>query len=427
MRRRDFIAGLGCAGTWPLSGRAQPERIPVIGFLAAGSNDAKRWGASFPQGLKEAGYVEGQNLAIEYRGGPPRLDRLFELATELVRRQVAVILTANDGPAVAAKRATSTIPIVFFAIGSDPVTLGLVASINRPGGNVTGASFDSPQLVAKGFDLLCHVVPTAETVAYLTNGASLLSFEETKNSLVAAAGALGRQLIIVERPTNEELGHSFATIVERGAGAVIAGPLFGVNADAIVSLAVRHKIPLSGFPSRGGLMSYGVDFADQIRIAAVSPMAEPRQFALTIAVRSWWLCGLRKAEPVEEHKESGIILDLTRCGQRLNNRAAILQSKKSVMGTGVTPAEESAGAGGAIVEAASQRVTRLGVVLARRPPSASPSSRSMPEPNTGDRNSHGSGVEEFRTAKLRRGSPDVCPGPGCGEDDRRLLRFSNGF
>ena len=105
MRRRDFIAGLGGAGAWPLAGRAQQARIPVIGFLAVGPNDAKRWGASFPQGLKEAGYVEGQNLAIEYRGGPPGLDRLFELATELVRRQVAVILTANDGPAVAAKRA----------------------------------------------------------------------------------------------------------------------------------------------------------------------------------------------------------------------------------------------------------------------------------------------------------------------------------
>ena len=123
-------------------------------------------------------------------------------------------------------------------------------------------SRDNPQLVAKGFDLLCQLVPTAETVAYLTNGASLLSFEETKNSLVAAAGALGRQLIIVECPTDDELGHSFATIVERGAGAVIAGPLIGVSADAIVSLAAQDKIPLSGFPSRGGLMGYGVDFAD---------------------------------------------------------------------------------------------------------------------------------------------------------------------
>jgi len=273
MRRRDFIAGLGGAATRPLAGRAQRARIPVIGFLTVEPNDANRWGASFHEGLKEAGYVEGQNLAIDYRGGvdklPPRLrmDRLRELATELVRLQVAVILTSNDGPAVTAKRATSTIPIVFFNIGSDPVTLGLVASINRPGGNVTGASFDSPQLVAKGFDLLCQLVPTAETVAYLTNGA-LFSFEETKNSLVAAAGELGRQLIIVECPSEDELGHSFATIVERGAGAVIAGPLIGVSADAIVSLAAQHKIPLSGFPSRGGLMSYGVDFADQIRIAA---------------------------------------------------------------------------------------------------------------------------------------------------------------
>ena len=239
MRRRNFIAGLGGAATWPLAGRAQQARIPVLGFLAMGPNDAKRWGASLHQGLKEAGYVEGQNLAIEYRGEQYRGDpdegrRLRELATELARRQVAVILTANDGPAMAAKHATSTIPIVFFAIGSDPVTLGLVPSINRPGGNVTGASFDNPQLVAKGFDLLCQLVPTAETVAYLTNGASLLSFEETKNSLVAAAGALGRQLIIVECHTDDELGHSFATIVEHGAGAVIAGTLLGVNEDAIV-------------------------------------------------------------------------------------------------------------------------------------------------------------------------------------------------
>ena len=134
MRRRDFIAGLGGAATWPLAGRAQRASIPVIGFLAMGPNDAKRWGDTFRQGLKEARYVEGENVAIEYRGvleGPSAPDRLPELATELVRRQVAVILTSNDGPAVAAKRATSTIPIVFFNIGSDPVTLGLVASINR--------------------------------------------------------------------------------------------------------------------------------------------------------------------------------------------------------------------------------------------------------------------------------------------------------
>jgi putative tryptophan/tyrosine transport system substrate-binding protein len=135
--------------------------MPVIGFLAVGPNGPNRWGASFFQGLKAAGYVEGQNVAIEYRGGPPRVDRLTELAKELVHQQVAVILASNDGAALATKRATSTIPIVFFGIGSDPVTLGLVASLNRPGGNVTGATFDSPQLAAKRLDLLCQLVPTA--------------------------------------------------------------------------------------------------------------------------------------------------------------------------------------------------------------------------------------------------------------------------
>jgi putative tryptophan/tyrosine transport system substrate-binding protein len=165
---------------WPAATRADADDPRVLSLQSQPATVTRFSMVRDGSGLARRSRLEGQNLAIEYRGGPPRLDRLFELATELVSRQVAVILTANDGPAVAAKRATSTIPIVFFAIGSDPVTLGLVASINRPGGNVTGASFDSPQLVAKGFDLLCQLVPTAETVAYLTNGASLLSFEETK-------------------------------------------------------------------------------------------------------------------------------------------------------------------------------------------------------------------------------------------------------
>ena len=239
--RRKFLATLGSAAVaWPLAARAQQPAMPVIGFLAVGPNGPTRWGASLYQGLKEAGYVEGQNVAIEYRGGAPGSGQFNEIATEFVRRQVAVILTSNDGPALAAKRATSTVPIVFFNLGSDPVTLGLVASINRPGGNVTGASFDNPQLVAKRLDLLCQLVPTAATVAYLTN-ANLLSFEEAKNSLVAAAGALGRELIIVECRSNDGLGHAFATIVERGAGAVIAGTLFGVSAVS----SRRFPLPVS--------------------------------------------------------------------------------------------------------------------------------------------------------------------------------------
>jgi putative ABC transport system substrate-binding protein len=168
---------------------------------------------------------------------------------------------------VAAKRATSTIPIVFFNIGSDPKTLGLVDSINRPGGNVTGASLDSPQIAAKQLELLCQLVPTAETVAYLSNGPTLLSFEEVKNALVAAAERARRQLVIVECRSNDGLGAAFATIVERGAGAIMAGTLFGVSGDAVLSLASQYKIPVSG-ATQGALMNYTTDFADQTRIAA---------------------------------------------------------------------------------------------------------------------------------------------------------------
>jgi putative tryptophan/tyrosine transport system substrate-binding protein len=268
MRRREFIAGLGGAAAWPLAARAQQRTVPVIGFLAVGPNGPKRWGASLSQGLKEAGYVEGQNVAIEYRGGPANVNRLAELAAELVQQHAAVILTSNDGPALAAKRATSTIPIVFFNIGSDPVTLGLVERLNRPGGNVTGATFDNPSDVAKGLDFLCQLVPTAMTVAYLVRSRTFLSFEEQKNSLAAVAGALGRQLIVVESPRDDELGHAFATVVERGAGVVVVGPFLG---SSVVPFAAQYKIPAtySGrrFALEGGLMSYSRDPADEIRIA----------------------------------------------------------------------------------------------------------------------------------------------------------------
>jgi putative ABC transport system substrate-binding protein len=266
IRRREFIAGLGGAAAWPLAARAQQPKVPVIGFLALGQNGPNRWGAPFHQALREAGYVEGQNVAIQYRGGTP--SHFDEMAIELVRQQVAVILTSNDGPALAAKRATSTTPIVFFNVGSDPVTLGLVASLNRPGGNVTGASSDSPQVEAKRLDLLCQLVPTAATVAYLVRSQTLLSFQEQKISLAAAASALGRQLIVVECPIDDRLGDAFATVTERGAGAVIVGPLFGTT---VVPFAAQHKIPAMyrdrGSPSRGGLTSYRLDLADEIRIA----------------------------------------------------------------------------------------------------------------------------------------------------------------
>ena len=268
MKRREFIAGLGGTVAWPLAGRAQQPKMPVIGFLAVGPNGPKRWGAPFYQGLKEAGYVEGQNVAIEYRGGPANRNRLSELAKELVQQRVAVILTSNDGAALGAKRATSTIPIVFFSIGSDPITLGLVASLSQPGGNVTGATFDSPRTVAKSLDLLCQLVPTAMTVAHLVRRRTLLEFEELNSALAATASALGRQLIVVECPRDDELGHAFATAVERGAGAVIVGSFFNAT---VVPFAAQYRIPATyrgrGFVSQGGLMSYGQDFADQIHLA----------------------------------------------------------------------------------------------------------------------------------------------------------------
>jgi putative ABC transport system substrate-binding protein len=268
MRRREFIAGLGSAAAWPMVARAQQSAMPVIGFLAIGANGP---GAPFYRGLKEAGYVEGQNVAIEYRGGPPRLDRLYELAAELVRRQVAVILTSSDGAALAAKRATSAIPIVFFNVGSDPVKLGLVPNINRPGGNVTGVGYGRTQTSAKRLDILCQLVPTARAVAYLSRGPSL-SFEEERQELVAAAHALGRELIVVVCRSSNELGHSFAAIVERGAGALTVGFLPDVPVDAVASFAAQYKIPAMGysrqFAFRGGLASYNIDFADEARLAA---------------------------------------------------------------------------------------------------------------------------------------------------------------
>jgi putative ABC transport system substrate-binding protein len=272
MDRRDFITILGsAAAAWPLSARAQQAVIPVIGFLARGPNGPNRLGASFYQGLKEAGYVEGQNVTIEYRGGPPNVDRMRELATELVRRQVAVILTASDGAALGAKRATSAIPIVFFSIGSDPLKLGLAASINRPGGNVTGVGFGRAEVAGKRLDLLCHLVPGARVVAYLSSGPSL-SFEEEKDALVAAASALGRELIVIVCRRNDELGHSFAAMVERGADALTVGFMPGIPVDAVVSFAAQYKIPAMyydhEFALRGGLVSYSADFADQARIAA---------------------------------------------------------------------------------------------------------------------------------------------------------------
>jgi putative tryptophan/tyrosine transport system substrate-binding protein len=274
MRRREFIAGLGGAAAWPIGVRAQDTAIPVVGVISALANaNASGFSRLLHEGLKQAGYVEGQNVMFEYRweATATGLARLQELATDLVRRHVTVILAQAAGPALAAKSATSTIPIVFCGIGGDPVELGLVDSINRPGANITGAGFDSP--VVKRLDLLCQLVPAATTIAYLSGGPSFLAYKTERPKLIAAAGALRRQLVDVECPSRDKLRQSFESVIDSGAGAVIVSaiPPFVNSVDEVISLAALHKIPASypgrGFAVRGGLMSYSEDIADSFRIA----------------------------------------------------------------------------------------------------------------------------------------------------------------
>lgn len=271
MRRREFITLLGGAAAWPLSARAQQSAPALIGVVGSGTDIQIRRGFSpFEQGLRKAGYVEGQNVAIEYRGGTQR-GQWREILADFDRRHATVIVTSNDGPALQAKRATSTIPIVFVNTALDPVKLGLAASLNRPGGNITGVAFLAAELAAKRLDLLCQVVPSATTVAWLTGGARFLSFDEEKSHLMAAADTLKRRLIVVESGTDAELESAFATVVEHGAGALIVAsmPIFD---EKVVAMAAQYKIPAiysgRGFALRGGLMSYTPDYADNLLIAA---------------------------------------------------------------------------------------------------------------------------------------------------------------
>jgi putative tryptophan/tyrosine transport system substrate-binding protein len=267
MRRRDFIAGLGGAVAWPIGLRAQDTAV-VVGVIsaAADANGSSRFSRFLREGLK-------RDVIVEYRGeanGPARQE---ELANDLVRHHVTVILAQAAGPALAAKSATSTIPIVFFGIGADPVELGLVTSINRPDANVTGVGFNNTS--AKSLDLLCQLVPAATTIAYLSGGPSFLAFKVERPELIAAAVALGRRLVDVEILRLDTLRKSFESISESGAGAVIVSgipPFFRPDVlDEIISLAARHKIPAMyagpAFPVRGGLISYSQDPVDSFRIA----------------------------------------------------------------------------------------------------------------------------------------------------------------
>ena len=232
MKRREFITMLGgAAAAWPLAARGQQPTMPVIGFFGWGSPE--RDVAAFRQGLAEAGYVEGRNLSIEYRWAEGQYSRLPILAADLVRRQVAVIVASGStGIALAAAQATSTIPIV-VAAGGNPVEYGLVASLNRPGSNVTGVTLISTELAGKRLDLLHEMVPQATTVAYLSGGPRFLKFENEASSVLEAAGALGRQVIVVEARSDGDIEAAFATLVQRQAGALMVGvvPHFTYNSN----------------------------------------------------------------------------------------------------------------------------------------------------------------------------------------------------
>jgi putative ABC transport system substrate-binding protein len=270
MKRRAFITMLGgAAAAWPLAAGAQQSAMPVIGFLRSTSLAVSTpMVMGFRQGLTAAGFTEGQNVAIEYRYADNQLDRLPGLVAELIRLPVAVIV-ANIISALAAKAATATVPIV-FATGSDPVVDGLVPSLNRPGGNVTGVSFVSGLLGAKRLEMLRQLVPTAAPIAMLVEIDTLEARVERRD-VELAAQALGQQLIIAPVRSEGELDGAFTSIVERGAKALLvgSGPLLTSNRGRIVALATRHAIPaiygLREFVEAGGLMSYGASVVEAYR------------------------------------------------------------------------------------------------------------------------------------------------------------------
>jgi putative tryptophan/tyrosine transport system substrate-binding protein len=274
--RRTFLTLLGGVAGWPLVARAQQPPMPVIGFLNITSPDgyAERL-RGFRQGLKDMGYVEGENVAIEYRWAEDQPDRLPPLATELVRRQVVVIATlGTTNSALAAKAATTTIPIV-FAVGEDPVRLGLVASLARPGGNLTGINFFNSELTAKRLELLHELVPTATRVAVLINPTEAANAETTVRDVQSGAHAIGLQIQVHNASTSREIEAVFATFGHARPDAlfVVGDALFNSRRIQLVHLATRYGIPATFgsrvYPEVGGLMSYGTNIMDAFRQAGV--------------------------------------------------------------------------------------------------------------------------------------------------------------
>jgi putative tryptophan/tyrosine transport system substrate-binding protein len=280
MTRREFITLLGgataCPTFWPFTARAQQQAMPVIGFLGSSSPDlyADRRRA-FRQGLKEAGYVEGQNVEVEYRWAEGQNDRLPVLAAELVHRQVTVIAAAGGTPsALAAKAATATIPIV-FGVAVDPVEVGLVTSLNRPGGNLTGVTNLNAEVGPKRLEVLHELVPTATIIALLVNPTSPTLAEHVLRDLLGAARTLGLELHVLYASTERDFDTVFATLVQLRAGGLVISPdaFFYARIEQLAALTVRHAVPAifqyRQFAAAGGLMSYGSSNTEYYRLVGV--------------------------------------------------------------------------------------------------------------------------------------------------------------
>ena len=311
IKRRDFVALLGgAAAAWPLAASAQQPAMPVIGFLNSAKLDAEAERvAAFRQGLKETGFIEGQNVAIEFRSAEGQIDRLPALAADLVRRQVNVLVANTTASALAAKPATSMLPIVFVT-GGDPVELGLVAGLNRPGGNVTGVSFLVNKLMAKRLELLSELVPGTAALGLLVDPNNPNAEADTKDAQVAAA-ALGRKLVVARAGDGDEVDAAFAALARQKASTLLVGAhvLFLTRRDQLVALAARYAVAASyatrEFVSAGGLMSYGPNQTDVYRLVGVYagrilkgakpadlPVERPVKFELVINLKTAKALGL---------------------------------------------------------------------------------------------------------------------------------------
>ena len=313
MRRREFITVLGGAAAWPLVARAQQKAMPVIGWLYGGSplppNTESPAAAAFRKGLSETGYAEGQNLAIEFRFAEGHFDRLPTLVADLVGRKVSLIIAVAAVSALAAKKATSTIPIVFAGV-NDPIGLGLVASLAQPGGNITGFSNISSQLTPKRLDLLCELLPHATVIALLVDPNN-----PGTNALIEASQEVARakrvQLPILKASTESEIDAAFASLVQMQAGGLVVGlsPFFSGRIDQLVALASRHAVPaiyyLRSFAEAGGLISYADNFLPAFREAGIYagrilkgekpadlPVQQPTKFELIVNLKTAQALGL---------------------------------------------------------------------------------------------------------------------------------------